>query len=117
MLVALEGIGEAPDVLPRCTGSRDVRGMKIGVWNVIHGKCEEMPDVKEHAPPLAGTSVETGVKVHDTGDVDDRRPVAGAVALRCPAQRMSISFLIRADSLEQFGHTQTFSAVAVVHAG
>ena len=30
-----------------------------------------LANVKEHAPPLAGASVETGVEVHVTGDVDD----------------------------------------------
>jgi hypothetical protein len=60
MLVALESIGKAPDALPRCTGSRDVRGMKIGVWNVIHGKWEEMPNVREVRTAISGSERRDG---------------------------------------------------------
>ena len=39
-----------------------------------------LPNVKEHATPLAGAGVETGVGVHATGDVDDRAASGVAVA-------------------------------------
>ncbi len=37
----------------------------------LHGEVATT-HVKEHAPPLAGAHVETGVEVHTTGDVEDR---------------------------------------------
>ena len=36
-----------------------------------------LPNVKEHAPPLAGASVETEDGVHNTGDVDDKAASGG----------------------------------------
>jgi hypothetical protein len=40
-----------------------------------------LPNVQELATPLAGASVETGVKVHVTGDVFDRA-ASGVAQLR-----------------------------------
>jgi hypothetical protein len=37
-------------------------------------------NVKEHAPPLARASVETGKRVHITGDVADRAASGGCVS-------------------------------------
>ena len=42
-----------------------------------------LPNVKEHAPPLAGASDETGVEVHVTGDVDDRAASGGCCVSSC----------------------------------
>jgi len=44
-----------------------------------------LQNVKEHAPPLAGAHVETGVDVHDTQDVDDSAASGGCVSrlVRC----------------------------------
>jgi len=39
-----------------------------------------LENVQEHAPPLAGAHVETGEKVHVTGDVDDRAASGGCVS-------------------------------------
>ena len=36
-----------------------------------------VPNVKEHALPLAGASDETVVRVHITGDVDDKAASGG----------------------------------------
>ena len=41
------------------------------------------PNVKEHAPPLAGAHVETGKRVHITGDVDDRAASGGCCVSSC----------------------------------
>ena len=40
-------------------------------------------NVKEHAPPLARAHVETGVEVHNTGDVDDRAASGGCGVSSC----------------------------------
>jgi hypothetical protein len=37
-------------------------------------------NVQEHAPPLAGAHVETGIEVHDTGDVADSAASGGCVS-------------------------------------
>ena len=42
-----------------------------------------LANVKEHAPPLAGAHVETGVGVHDTGDVDDKAASGGCCVSSC----------------------------------
>jgi len=42
-----------------------------------------LPNVKEHAPPLAGAHVETGVEVHVTGDVADRAASGGCCVSSC----------------------------------
>lgn len=42
-------------------------------------------NVQEHAPPLAGASVETGIRVHDTGDVDDKAASGGCCVSSCSA--------------------------------
>jgi len=42
-----------------------------------------LENVKEHAPPLAGAHVETGVEVHDTGDVADRAASGGCCVSSC----------------------------------
>ena len=44
-----------------------------------------LPNVQEHATPLAGASVETGVEVHVTGDVADSAASGGCVSrlVRC----------------------------------
>ena len=39
-----------------------------------------LPNVKEHATPLAGASVETGAEVHVTGDVADSAASGGCVS-------------------------------------
>ena len=39
-----------------------------------------LPIVKEHATPLAGAGVETGVEVHVTGDVADKAASGGCVS-------------------------------------
>jgi len=44
---------------------------------------EILPNVKEHAPPLAGAHVETGEKVHITGDIDDRAASGGCCVSSC----------------------------------
>jgi hypothetical protein len=50
----------------------------------------ELQNVQELATPLAGASVETGVGVHDTGDVADKAASGG-----CPASPCSLSDLSR----------------------
>lgn len=40
-------------------------------------------NVEEHAPPLAGASVETGVGVHITGDVADKAASGGCCVSSC----------------------------------
>ena len=40
-------------------------------------------NVKEHATPLAGAGVERGVKVHITGEVDDRAASGGCRVSSC----------------------------------
>lgn len=42
--------------------------------------CEFQPNVKEHATPLAGASIETGLEVHVTSDVADRAASGGCVS-------------------------------------
>jgi len=44
-----------------------------------------LPNVKEHAPPIAGAHVETGEKVHITGDVADRAASGGCCGSPCSA--------------------------------
>ena len=44
-----------------------------------------LENVKEHAPPLAGASVETGNGVHNTGDVADRAASGGCCGSPCSA--------------------------------
>jgi len=44
-----------------------------------------LANVKEHAPPLAGAHVETGEKVHITGDVADRAASGGCCVSSCSA--------------------------------
>jgi len=44
-----------------------------------------LQNVKEHAPPLAGAHIETGVEVHITGDVDDRAASGGCCVSTCSA--------------------------------
>lgn len=44
-----------------------------------------LANVKEHATPLAGASVETGVKVHTKGDVADRAASGGCCVSTCCA--------------------------------
>jgi hypothetical protein len=39
-----------------------------------------LPNVEEHATPLAGAGVETGVEVHATGDVPDKAASGGCVS-------------------------------------
>jgi len=43
----------------------------------------ELQKVKEHATPLAGAGVETGVEVQVTGDVDNKAASAGCPASPC----------------------------------
>ena len=45
-------------------------------------------DVKEHATPLAGACVETGVEVHNTGDVADSAASGGCSVSTCSACRL-----------------------------
>lgn len=40
-------------------------------------------NVKEHAPPLAGASVETGIEVHTPGDVYDKAASGGCCVSTC----------------------------------
>lgn len=54
-----------------------------GVFAVVGVEESERPNVKEHAPPLARASVETGVEVHTTGDVSDRAAGGGCCASSC----------------------------------
>ena len=42
-----------------------------------------LANVKEHAPPLAGASVETGDGVHNTGYVDDKAASGGCCVSSC----------------------------------
>ena len=56
-------------------------------------------NVKEHAPPLATTSVETGVKVHDTGDVDDKAASGGCSVSSCYPLMVQGELGHRGDSL------------------
>ena len=42
-----------------------------------------LENVKEHAPPLAGVGVETGVKVHVTRDVANRAASGGCCVSTC----------------------------------
>lgn len=44
-----------------------------------------LQNVKEHAPPLAGASVETGVGVHNTGDLADKTASSGCCGSTCSA--------------------------------
>jgi hypothetical protein len=50
-----------------------------------------LENVKEHAPPLAGASVETGVDVHTTGDVADRVASGGCCVSSCSALRIHLT--------------------------
>lgn len=53
-------------------------------------------NVKEHAPPLAGAHVVTGVEVHDTGDVDDKAASSG-----CCGSSVSASWIcVKGDRIE-----------------
>ena len=47
-----------------------------------------LPNVKEHATPLAGAGVETGLGVHATGDVDDKAASGGCCVSSCSALRI-----------------------------
>jgi hypothetical protein len=42
-------------------------------------------NVKEHATPLAGAGVDTGVEVHTTGDVAERAASEGCCVSACSA--------------------------------
>ena len=42
-----------------------------------------LPNVKEHATPLAGAGVETEVEVHTTGDVADSAASGGCCVSTC----------------------------------
>jgi len=45
-------------------------------------------NVQEHATPLAGADVETGEKVHVTGDVADRAASGGCCVSTCCASSL-----------------------------
>ena len=60
----------------RLLGIRYEPAFRKSVWEF----CHFLENVKEHAPPLAGASVETGMEVHVTGDVDDKAASGGCVA-------------------------------------
>jgi hypothetical protein len=74
------------------------------------------PNVKEHATPLAGASVETGVEVHVTGDVADKAASGGCCASACCA---SLILCEGEENTEQFNrlneHRQEAVAVAGLH--
>ena len=44
-----------------------------------------LPNVQEHAPPLARAHVETGKKVYNTNDVDDKAASGGCCVSTCCA--------------------------------
>jgi hypothetical protein len=57
--------------------------------SVIGSGSSSFPEnVKEHAPPLAGASVETGVWVHVTGEVADNAARGGCCVSTCWAFRI-----------------------------
>jgi len=49
------------------------------------GQRSDLSNVQEHATPLAGASVETGVEVHFTGDVADSAASGGCCVSTCSA--------------------------------
>ena len=57
---------------------------EIKIKSAPHGG-NSLANVKEHAPPLAGASVETGVEVHVTGDVADKAASGGCSVSTCCA--------------------------------
>jgi len=61
-------------------------------------------NVKEHAPPLARAHVETGEKVHITGDVFDRAASGGCCGSSCSA---SLFFFSRTEN-QSTKNTTTF---------
>lgn len=64
--------------------------MLILTWRLV-GNEIFLANVKEHAPPLAGAHVETGVEVHTSGDVDDKAASGGCCVSSCCAS----SFVLR----------------------
>ena len=50
------------------------------VYIAYHCRCHLLPNVKEHATPLAGAGVETGLEVHTTGDSADKAASGGCVS-------------------------------------
>jgi hypothetical protein len=58
------------------------------------------PNVKEHATPLAGASVEMGVEVHTTGDVADRAASGGCCVSSCSALEICHSCLAASVNLQ-----------------
>ena len=62
----------------------DAMGMenKLPISQALADKFIEA-NVKEHATPLAGAGVETGVEVHTTGDVADKAASGGCCGSSC----------------------------------
>ena len=56
---------------------------------------ERLPNVKEHATPLAGAGVETGVEVHITSDVADKAASGGCCVSTCCASYFWVVFAFR----------------------
>ena len=63
-------------------------------------------NVKEHATPLAGASVETGVDVHVAGDVADSAASGGCCVSTCSASSICVpdSELVTLEIEEIKGH-------------
>ena len=60
-------------------GAHDLPQVLIDARDFLHS----LPNVQEHATPLAGASVERGVEVHVTGEVENRAASGGCCASPC----------------------------------
>ena len=58
-------------------------GFRVAVISVNGKAMNFAANVQEHATPLAGAGVETGVEVHVTGDVADSAASGGCCASPC----------------------------------
>jgi hypothetical protein len=100
-----------------CMGDCEPSDMDDWVTDYNETKREiSWENVKEHATPLAGAGVETGVEVHTTGDVADKAASGGCCASACCA---SLVLCEGEENTEQFNrlneHRQEAVAVAGLH--
>jgi hypothetical protein len=77
----------AQEIIPMMIGGRASRFKTL---KAAQKRADELnrfsqTNVKEHAPPLAGAHVDTGIEVHTTGDVDDKAASGGCCVSSCSA--------------------------------